>query len=202
MNIIEIGANDGSNTSKFFKDAMIWSFEPNPFLAKRLEYNFKNNSNIQIIQKAVSDYNGTTIFNISEDGQSSSLYELSTFSKENTKIKYVSQILVDVIRMDTFLIQNNIDVVDYFHCDAQGNDLTILKSFGDKLSSVRAGKIEVSLNDELYKNVCNDLETSISFLTENGFKISNLYQINMYKLDSTRRDCNIEFHKQSDRTII
>ena len=132
MNIIEIGANDGGNTSKFFKDAMIWSFEPNPFLAKTLRYKFRNNTNIQIIEKAVGDFDGTSTFNISADGQSSSLYELSTFSKENTKIKYVSQVLVDVIRMDTFLIQNNIDIIDYFHCDAQGNDLTILKSFGDK----------------------------------------------------------------------
>lgn len=202
MNIIEIGANDGGNTSKFFKDAMIWSFEPNPFLAKTLRYKFRNNTNIQIIEKAVGDFDGTSTFNISADGQSSSLYELSTFSKENTKIKYVSQVLVDVIRMDTFLIQNNIDVIDYFHCDAQGNDLTILKSFGDKLSSVRAGKIEVSLNNELYKNVCNDLETSISFLTENGFDISNLNDINKIKSQSIHYDVNVEFYRKSDKTLI
>jgi len=202
MNIIEIGANDGGNTSKFFKDAIIWSFEPNPFLAKTLRYKFKNNTNIQIIEKAVSDFDGTSTFNISADGQSSSLYELSTFSKENTKIKYVSQVLVDVIRMDTFLIQNNIDIIDYFHCDAQGNDLTILKSFGDKLQSIRAGKIEVSLNNELYKNVCNDLETSISFLIENGFDISNLNDINKIKSQSIQYDVNVEFYKKSDKTLI
>lgn len=202
MNIIEIGANDGGNTSKFFKDAMVWSFEPNPFLAKTLRYKFRNNTNIQIIEKAVGDFDGTSTFNISADGQSSSLYELSTFSKENTKIKYVSQVLVDVIRMDTFLIENNIDIIDYFHCDAQGNDLTILKSFGDKLESIRAGKIEVSLNDELYENVSNSLETSISFLTENGFDISNLSDINKIKSQSIQYDVNVEFYKKSDKTLI
>lgn len=201
MNIIEIGAYDGGHTSNFFKDAMIWSFEPNPILANKLRYKFKDSINIHIIEKAVSDFNGTSTFNISVDEQSSSIYPLTNFAKNNTIIKYKSEIMVDVIRMDTFLNEINIDIVDYFHCDAQGNDLTILKSFEDKISQIQMGKIEVSLREELYLNTSNKLEEALDFLNDNNFKISNLEEINIHKLNLNRYDCNIEFYQKNKKII-
>ena len=138
-------------------------------------------------------------FNISIDGASSSLYELSEYALHNTKIKYVNKIMVDVIRMDTFLNNNDIEVVDYLHCDAQGNDLTILKSFGNRLNNIRYGKIEVSLKTELYKNTCNMIDDTVKFLDDNGFKIINLD--NIYKI-SNRHDVNLEFYNKINKTII
>jgi hypothetical protein len=95
--------------------------------------------------------------------------------------------------MDTFINENNIDTIDYFHCDAQGNDLKILHSFGDKLSLIKKGKVEVSFGDELYKDVINDLHSVIYFLKNNGFEISNLRDINN-KINKGHYDGNVEFY--------
>ncbi len=199
MNIIEIGAFDGGNTNMFFNNANIWSFEPNPIYAERLRLNFGHKKNITIIEKAVSDYNGKSNFNIAMDGASSSLYELSDYALHNTKIKYINEIIVDVVRMDTFLNDNNINVVDYLYCDAQGNDLTILKSFGNRLNDIRYGKVEVSLKTDLYKDTCNTLNDTIQFLNDNGFQITNLDTI--HKIINGH-DTNIEFYNKSNKTII
>jgi FkbM family methyltransferase len=192
MNIIEIGANDGTDTLKFAKNGKVWAFEPNPYYVSILNEKFKNNKNISIIEKAVSDFDGTAVFNIDKIGYSSSLNKLSNFTIKNNLIKYESNMIVNVTRMDTFLIENNIEVIDYFHCDAQGSDLTILKSFGNMLSVIRGGVIEVSFNDELYDGVVNHLKDAINFLKENKFTIDNLPEI----LKNIKRyDGNLKFHK-------
>jgi FkbM family methyltransferase len=202
MNIIEIGANDGSDTERFSDKSNVWCFEPNPHHAKSLRGRFKNNKNVKIMEKAVSDFNGNAHFNISLDGNSSSLNDLTDFAINNTKIRYVDKVLVDVIRMDTFLDKNNIKHIDYFHCDAQGDDFKILKSFGDMISIIERGKIEVSLKDELYSNTLNNLDEVTKFLIINGFEVINWGEINKNKMDIRRYDGNVIFCRKNSKSII
>ncbi len=199
MKIIEVGANNGDHTLVFSKNSKVWSFEPIPLYVKILKDRFKNNSNVVIIDSAVSDFDGTAPFNISTNGCSSSLNELTDFSINNTKVIFESQINVNVTRMDTFIIENNIDTIDYFHCDAQGNDLKILQSFGDKLSLIKKGKVEVSFGNELYKDVINDLDSVINFLKNNEFEISNWRDINS-KLN--HYDGNVEFFNKNHINLL
>jgi FkbM family methyltransferase len=195
MNIIEIGANDGSDTIKYSKYANIWCFEPVPECINHLIQLFKNNPKVKIIGKAVSDFDGSAVLNISNGGAgSSSLYELSEFSVKNKLIEYQNQIIVDVIRMDTFLDENNISTIDYFYCDAQGNDLNVLKSFGEKISIIKQGKVEVSLKEDLYKNATNNIEMVADFLTSNGFVISNWKEIRSIKW----YDYDVIFYKKTN----
>lgn len=202
MNIIEIGANNGSHTAKFFQKSNLWCFEPNPHYARLLGQMFQNNPNVRILQKAVSDFNGKAYFYISVDGASSSLHNLTEFAKSKTNIRYVDRVLVDVVRMDTFLTDNNINTIDYFHCDAQGEDLKILKSFGNKINIIQKGKVEASLNDELYSDTSNNINEVIQFLTNSGFDIINQREIDMYKSDIYRYDCNIQFCKKNNKQLI
>ncbi len=201
MNIIEIGANDGGHTFELSKHSKVWAFEPDPLNIKILKDKFINNKNVVIIESAVSDFNGTALFNIATNRMSSSLNDLTEFSINNTKVRFENQINVDVVRMDTFIYENGIDVIDYFHCDAQGNDLKILKSFGDKLSLIKRGKIEVSFGEELYKNVTNDLYSVVDFLKNNGFEISNWRDIND-KLNKRYHDGNVEFFNKNYINLI
>jgi FkbM family methyltransferase len=202
MNIIEIGANDGGNTNRFWKNSNVWCFEPNPHYAKLLGSLFVNNTNIKIIQKAVSNYNGKAYFYISVDGASSSLNNLTQFAINNTGIRYVDRVIVDVIRMDSFLTDTNIDVIDYFHCDAQGEDFNILKSFGDMIHIIQKGKIEVSLKDELYSNISNNVNEVADFLNDKGFEILNWREINENKMDIYRYDGNLQFCKKNNKQLI
>ena len=202
MNIIEIGANNGSHTKWFSKKSNVWCFEPNPNYANLLNFNFLNNKNVNIIQKAVSDFDGIATFNIASDGASSSLNELTEFAINNTKIKYVDKIIVDVIRMDTFLLQNSITKIDYLHCDAQGDDFKILKSFGNMLYILEKGKVEVSLKNELYLNTLNYINDVADFLNDFGFDIINWREINMNKKDIYRYDGNLQFCKKNNKQLI
>ena len=193
MNIIEIGADNGSDTLVYSRYANVWCFEPVPTSIQYLNKIFKDVPNVKVIGKAVSDFNGRALFNLSKyNRNSSSLNELSEFSISNKLIEYESQVIVDVIRMDTFMDENKIDVIDFFHCDAQGNDLKILKSFGDKISSIKQGKVEVTLRENLYKNIDNDVTTMVEFLSSNGFIISNLKEL----LNTKWYDGNIIFYKK------
>lgn len=192
MNIIEIGANDGGHTFELSKNSKVWAFEPDPSNIKILKDKFINNKNVVVVEMAVSDFNGTASFNVATNGMSSSLNDLTDFSINSTKVRFETQIKVNVTRMDTFIIENNINTIDYFHCDAQGNDLKILHSFGNKLSLIKKGKVEVSFGNELYKDVINDLHSVIDFLKNNGFEISNWRSIND-KLDKSHYDGNVEF---------
>ena len=202
MNIIEIGANDGSHTVNFSKKSNVWCFEPNPHYAKLLKSMFFNSDNVSIIEKAVSDFDGKTYFNISTDGASSSLNGLTEFATNNTRIRYVDRVLVDVIRMDTFLNDTKLDIVDYFHCDAQGEDLKILKSFGDKIHFIQKGKIEVSLKNQLYLNSSNNVDDVADFLNDYGFEILNWREINKNKTDINRYDGNLQFCKHNNKQLI
>jgi hypothetical protein len=151
---------------------------------------------------AVSDFNGTANFNISSDGVSSSLNELTEFSIKNTKIKYNNKIEVNVVRMDTFLMENNIQIIDYLHCDAQGEDLKILKSFGNFISIIKKGKIEVTLKDELFSNTSNHIDDVVHFLNINEFEIINWREIDMNRKDIYRYDGNVEFCKKNTKNLI
>ena len=202
MNIIEIGANNGSHTNWFYKNSNVWCFEPNPIYANLLKNKFSNNKNVNVIEKAVSNFNGKAYFYIALDGNSSSLNNITEFATNNTNIKYVDKVIVDVIRMDSFLMDNNINTIDYFHCDAQGEDLNILKSFGDKIQIIQKGKIEVTLKNELYSGISNNVNEAIDFLNTNEFEIINLKEIDMHKADIRRYDCNVQFCKKNNKQLI
>jgi hypothetical protein len=85
---------------------------------------------------------------------------------------FVDTIDVEVIRMDKFIEDNNITQIDYFHCDAQGSDLSVLKSFGNKLNVIVSGVVEGAHRINLY-SVDNTVTSIVDFLESNGFRITN-----------------------------
>ena len=193
MNIIEIGGYDGYNTQKYLNendDVCIWVFEPNPIMATELRRKFASNNKIIIIEKAVTDYTGKSKFNILNNQNSCSLHTLTEYGKSSTTLKFKNEIEVDTIRMDTFIENYNIDTIDFLHCDAQGSDLSILNSFGDKLSILKHGVVEANNSVRLY-DVDNTTKSILKFLSNNDFKILNITNV-----DKMGFDVNIEFKKQ------
>ena len=171
MIVVEVGADNGNDTINYAlvkKAEMVYSFEPNPNSYKELIIKFKNIDNIKLYNKAVCDFNGKSKFNIAKKSYNSSLNKLSDFCKNNNLIEYDTTTEVEVIRMDTFIKNNNIETIDYLHCDAQGSDFDVLKSFGDKISIVQSGQVEVSVKDDIYGKV-NNYESVKRYLLDCGF---------------------------------
>ena len=110
------------------------------------------------------------VFNISNDGQSSSILEFGTYSQEYPEVVYVDKIQVKSITIDTFFERNHLDAskYDFWNIDIQGADLMALKGGIQSIKYAKAIYIEVN-EKELYKNCCSINEID-SFLSKYNFK--------------------------------
>ncbi len=193
----DVGANFGTSSIHLAKsdpDTLVYAFEPTPELILYLKTQTFNLKNYNVVGKAVSDFDGKATFNVAgqADWGCSSLLEFSDNSKTEwpgrTDFSVTKQIEVDVIRLDNFIIKNNIDKIDYFHCDTQGSDLDVLYGLGEKISIIKEGAIEAATKqDILYKNQNNFIEC-IEFLKMNNFEI-----ISVTSNDPQFNEANIHF---------
>ena len=193
----DVGANFGTTSLPIAKndpETIVYAFEPTPELILHLKRCSIDLKNYIVVGKAVSDYEGTAIFNIAgqADWGCSSLLEFSEKSKTEwpgrTDFVVTRQIEVEVIRLYNFIILNDIEIIDYFHCDTQGTDLDVLYGLGDKISIIKEGVIEAAVKpDILYKNQ-NDYLECIEFLKMNNFEI-----IAVHGNDPDINEVNIHF---------
>lgn len=196
----DVGANDGSSMIRYADDPNnhVYAFEPTPRMIDIIRSKTSHLPNYHIIPKAVSDVPGTAKFYIS--GQADwGCSSLNTFNDNltetwpgRTDFRVTDEIEVEVIRMDTFVTENNINEIDFLHVDVQGKDLEVLMSFGDKLHIVKAGVIEMPTSHEkkLYKDQKYTANDAIEFLRRNGYTIEAI-QSN----DCFNNEVNIIFRK-------
>lgn len=196
----DVGANSGYDSipvANANPHLQVYGFEPTPEMISVIESKIQHISNYHIIKKAVSDFEGTATFNVAGQGDwgCSSLLEFSDKSKTEwpgrTDFNVTQKIQVDVIRLDKFIEENQIDEIDYIHIDTQGSDLKVLKGLGEKLSIVRAGVMEAAGKDHILYNEQNSEESSIKFLEENGFVVTGVHSN-----DDHRNEVNIHFEKK------
>ena len=208
--IVEIGANTGTDTIKYAKEGILYTIEPVPVLAEKLKETFSDNTNVNVFQMAISDYNGFAKFGISDPrfgAANMGCSSLNDFSDDihqkwggRGDFNMIEYVDVKVMRMDSFIEQEGITEIDYLHCDAQGSDLKVLQSFGDKISILKAGKCEAANTVALYKNVDNSIYSIIKFLEKNGFKITQLnnhfhQQISVADLPNSTQEVDIHFER-------
>ena len=111
-----------------------------------------------------------TVFNISNNIQSSSVLEFGTHSQEHPWVVYIGKILHKSITIDTFFQRNNIDASRYnfWNFDIQGAELMALKGATQSIKYAKAIYIEVN-EKELYKN-CGLMSDIDAFLSEYNFE--------------------------------
>lgn len=205
--IIEVGANIGQHTRilhKKYPTIPIYSFEPVPILYEKLKENYKNNTKVNFFPFAIDIENSTKNFYINESGDKrcdignphgcSSLYpfvddvdeSFKTIFGENrpSKFRNLEVIKTKTIRLDSFLEELNFTgEIVYLHCDAQGNDINVLKSLGKYLSNLKQGQIEVAAQAELYKNTQNTYKEAVDFLIQNRFAVRIPNGVNTHEAD-------------------
>ncbi len=195
----DVGAELGIDSLPFARhnpDSIVYAFEPNPYMVKHLKKESADLSNYIIIPKAVSNYNGISNFNINKFGPQgvSSLLEYSEKARANWRgfaINVDERIDVEVITLDSFIQENNIKKIDFFHCDTQGSDLNVLKGLGDYIHIIEEGQVEAAIKPEsLYVNQ-NTYQETFRFLVDKGFEILGM------KAEGSQRECNVHFRKFS-----
>ena len=200
--VVEVGVHRAEDTLRLYKKYIqsenhyYYGFEPNPDKFSLIEQEVGHLKNFFLIKKAVDLENVIKKFNIKEGASGiSSLYDINHDMEEkyyNRRFKagFEKSAEVECIRMDTFIEENEIEEVIYLHCDAQGNDINVLKSFGDQIDKLKSGQVEASSGDFLYEYKENSTENCVTFLENSGCEITKIT-----KNDHLGFEVNIEFLK-------
>jgi FkbM family methyltransferase len=152
--IFELGSRDLVDAFKLqnYYNSKVYAFECNPDCLIECEKNLSNatdkiKSNVILINKAISLRDGDLTFypfdlNKYNNMGASSLLKIDfslrnaddpDYNKENPQ----KEISVKGVRLDTFLLENNISNIDMLCIDLQGYELNAIKSLGDKLKNVK-----------------------------------------------------------------
>lgn len=164
--IIHIGAHKMEERHDYLSagiNNIIW-IEANPSL------NLLNKLSISEAEKtfqyAITDKDDDILdFNITNNGESSSILDLNLHTKHHPHIHVTETIKVKTKRMDSLILENNIDIekFDFLNIDIQGAELLALKGFGKMLQDIKYIYTEVNTN-YIYKNCCliNEIDDYLS----------------------------------------
>jgi FkbM family methyltransferase len=133
--------------------------------------NAKNRGIPNVYQNVITDKDDEDIvFNVSNNGQSSSIFDFGTHSQEHPQIHYVDKLNLKTITIDTFFERNNIDASKYefWNFDIQGAELLALRGGIKSIQYAKAIYLEVNVN-ELYKN-CARINEIDAFLYQYNFE--------------------------------
>ena len=150
----------------------VFAFEPNMHLAAKMLGALPN---LIVVPMAVSETDGCAEFNITAFPASSSLLPIDDDNARkwigNNEIRTVNKTTVPTIRLDTFMNLAGIETVDYLKIDAQGADLAVLKSLGDRLKDLAKIHLEVSVTPNPVYQGCASKKEIVEFLQERGFEL-------------------------------
>lgn len=168
--ILHIGAHDCEELKDYIEngvneDEIDW-IEANPKLVENNK--IKGVKNIHCL--AVDNEEGEANFNITNNGQSSSLLNLGTHKQSYPGIVITEVIKTQRKKLTTFASENpHIDFSkrNFWNLDIQGSELNALKSAGDLLENIDAIYSEVN-TDYVYEG-CGLLSEMDEFLKQKEF---------------------------------
>lgn len=169
--IIHVGAHDAEELDDYSKigiSNIVW-IEGNPHLTDTLIERFKDDENIIVLNEIVLDEEKEVVFNISNNGQSSSILPLKEHKNKFGDVYYVGHMTVTSKRLDTIIKENSLDIKKYnfLNVDVQGVDLNVIVSLGDNLKSFDYIYTEIN-TIEMYEG-CHLLHEVDKKLSEYGF---------------------------------
>ena len=143
----DIGANDGDFCFKWIeeKDVIVYAFEPQKELYEKLYTKSLDYDNFFVYNIAVSDntdkldgVTGKELFTYENHGVNS----LFPFLKRDEYLseEYVLKKIewVETVRLDDFILKNNIDGVDFLKINTNGSEVSVLNSLGNLIEIGRA----------------------------------------------------------------
>lgn len=168
--ILHVGAHECEEQTKYIEngintDHIYWveAMEDKVNLMK------SRNPSLHIYKGVIFDVDGQkTKFNITNNGQSSSLLDFGTHKIHHPHVWFNGQIEVETIRLDTLINKEKIDMrrVNFLNFDIQGVELSALKSLGTYMNQIDYVYTEVN-TEEVYKN-CSKMIEIDAFLTQYG----------------------------------
>ncbi|MEY2471868.1 MAG: hypothetical protein QOK28_1197 [Actinomycetota bacterium] len=173
---IDVGAHIGETTlehARANRGLTVYAFEPNWKLARAL---MNRLDNYIVLPMAVSTHDGGSDFLVNSSDGSSSLLEMTQHGKQvwsDYDLKVEARVKTPTIRLDTFMNFAGISQVDYLKVDAEGADLMVIESAGDRLRDIAKINAEVDLAERpLYEGAPTKAEF-VAFMEARGFTLSS-----------------------------
>lgn len=173
---IDVGAHIGqSSFAEAQKDPelMVFAFEP---LLPQAAQTFAKLPNYMTIPMAVSLHSGFTEFHVNSYEQASSILPLLKEGVEQWKggdaIGDQFKVLVPCIRLDNFFALMRIEHCEFLKIDAQGFDLSVVKSLGGYIAQVDKIQLEVAVTDfKLYQRA-DTKQDILDYMKQHYFKLT------------------------------
>lgn len=182
--IFELGSRDLLDAQKLYEHykCPVYSFECNPDCLIECKNNYSNfdeitRQNIYLIEKAVSlDTQKVSFFPFDltkfDNKGASSMFKIDFTKRDLSDPDYnrenpQKEITVDGIRIDEFLLANNIQNIDLLCMDLQGYELNAIKSIGNHIQNVKYIITECSISST-YENGATFIEL-INYLNKYNF---------------------------------
>lgn len=172
---LDVGAHLGEKTfSAAQHDAglRVYAFEPNLALACR---RMGHLANFIVLPVAVAEEDGSAEFYLNSFDAASSILPMNPAGRARwlggEELTEVSRCRVPTMRLDTFLNAAGIRDVEFLKIDAQGADLAVIRSAGERLRDIRKVSLEVQINSiPLYQGASEKLAV-IRYMEEAGFQL-------------------------------
>lgn len=195
--VIDVGANVGQfavAASRLFKDASIYSIEPDPITAEVLRKNTSQEGRISISVVALGETVGEAKFYVNRDSQVSSLLPLgedriSAFPGSTV----ARELKVPISTLDTLFGGKEFKGPILLKIDVQGFEDRVIRGGGEFLKKVEWILIEVSFAN-LYQGERN-FQSIQSLLKENGFEFLRPMNFHTSPLTSEIIEMDALFHR-------
>ena len=205
---IDVGANSGDFCLEFAKRnplIIVIAIEPIPRLANQIVERASklNLGNLLVHQLAIDTSQGTCKLNLSLSGDygTSSLLEFNDENLKNNEywskrddLRHSETLDVNRTRLDILLEQYPDLPIKYIKIDAQGFDLKVMESLGNKINSVEAGSLEAYTSES--SNLYLDVDCSVGSVCNNLQK-NNLSVVAIKPNDPACNEVNVFFAKNA-----
>jgi len=172
---LDVGAHEGEKTlaaARADPALFVYAFEPNLAVASRLMGLL---ANYIVLPLAVAEQNGSAAFHVNRYEGASSLLPfvpegLARWIRGG-ELAVTATVTVPTMRLDTFLDGAGIRRVHYLKIDAQGADLAVIRSAGERLKDIDRISLEVQTTPfELYRGASRKGDV-LAFLEARGFDL-------------------------------
>ena len=173
---IDVGAHEGELTFPFAAvdpKLLVYAFEPNLQAASRIMGRLRN---YVVLPIAVAERDGSAELQLNAYEQSSSLLPpdsagIKSWVSESS-FQVVGSVTVPTMRLDTFMNRAGIESVDFLKIDAQGLDLEVVKSAGDRLADVARVQLEATTAAYRQYEGAAGKEAIVEYMESRGFRLA------------------------------
>ena len=181
--VFDVGAHVGQTAVRLaeqFREARIFSFEPDPDSYAKLQRLAEGCSRITAVNAAVGEADGAATFFVNRFDQTNSLMKTAPGAERHLVVQdgmvTEREIQVPVLTLDRFCAERQIDRIDLLKLDTQGYELQVLDGARGLLSRVAVPLIYLEVSFVRYYDGQPLFPEVYQYLYDRGYRMVWLYE--------------------------